>query len=279
MSIEVSDRRSQCDRLGAPCDATSHRLRGCERARRRRLRRRRWAVSCATSWTWPSRPRFEVLRIKDLIVDPIRPQMRVLAAAVSVVSADRLRQRRQPASGARHRETARDWRATRDRRRAWTDRPADSDREQCAGDGRWSGWRRRLPSARFASSRSSRLSRRRACFSSRSISAAAVFCRASSELGVDGALLLIGARDCAWPLDWYLVWRRPCTSHGQNAARAIAAGGSRDDVPQSGGARSPQPARRDASQPGDGAAGRGRSARAQLRQAAGGRISVSIHET
>ena len=31
------------------------------------------------------RPRFEVLRIQDLIVDPIRPQMRVLAVAVSVV--------------------------------------------------------------------------------------------------------------------------------------------------------------------------------------------------
>ncbi len=32
-----------------------------------------------------NRPRFEVLRVKDLIVDPIKPQMRVLAAAVIVV--------------------------------------------------------------------------------------------------------------------------------------------------------------------------------------------------
>ena len=32
-----------------------------------------------------NRPRFEVLRVKDLLVDPIRPQMRVLAAAVVVV--------------------------------------------------------------------------------------------------------------------------------------------------------------------------------------------------
>jgi putative ABC transport system permease protein len=38
-----------------------------------------------TSLDLTNRPRFEVLGVKDLIVDPIKPQMRVLAAAVIVV--------------------------------------------------------------------------------------------------------------------------------------------------------------------------------------------------
>ena len=48
-------------------------------------------------------PRFRVVPVKDDLVEPIRPALRVFLVAVGGRAADRVRQRRQPAAGARHR--------------------------------------------------------------------------------------------------------------------------------------------------------------------------------
>ncbi len=272
-----SDRRSECDRLGAPRDTTHHGLRGSGRAA---------AGSCDGDVGRPTARHAGSLQSSALRGPPRqRPHRRSDPAADESAwrrglggSVDRMCQYREPAVGPRHRETTRDRRTPRNWRWTWTNRPADRDRECTC-------WRWRVVSvasgsrsAPFAWSRSWRPSRHRVCFSSPSISVAVVSCLASPNCGVDGSLLLIAARDFAdrWP--GVRPGAGPATFHGRTRLARSRPGDHERTARTPGGCPSPQLARRDASQPGHDAAGRGRSARAQFREAASGRSRVRSTE-
>ena len=173
---------------------------GVRHRRRRRRRRppRRSVDSCATT-SGPGEPAAlrDPATSRTCIVDPIRPQMRVLAAAVVRRAADRVRQRRQPAARARHGAPARDRCAAGHRRGSWTHRAADAHRERRAlGIGRGSRrWPWRIGAVRLVEAAGDR--RDAAPVSALDQPrAAAACCRASSEIGVDATTLLA----CVWPL-------------------------------------------------------------------------------